>query len=392
MPIEFQCPGCGATLRVDDASAGRQAQCPKCGQLSQLPLEPVPAAQNVQMQGGPEFGQVGALPTKALRPTRIDLGSVISRSWQAYTAEFGLCLAVIAVFLAIQLAAGCVSNISGDIQIVIGIARWVLDTWLAAGLILFFLKAVRGQTLVINDLFAGGKYLLRLLGLYFVLAVFFGIILFVGCLLPAAIGYIASAPGPEQKHAVALEVRHVAQEKQEKVAEGDDNSESGKEAEKDEDPEAGRSEEQLTKEQQLLVESAIGDSVIGVIKKKLQEPQTQVAIMVFFVACLIWLVPIVILGLMFSQSQYLVVDRDVGIVDALKLSIKITRGNKWSLFLLGLFGSVLVIAGLLACGIGLLFTLPLLYLLGATAYLTMSGEFSESPSGGAADEMENQFA
>ena len=35
---------------------------------------------------------------------------------------------------------------------------------------------------------------------------------------------------------------------QEKVAEG----ESGKEAEKDEDPEAGRSEEQLTKEQQLL--------------------------------------------------------------------------------------------------------------------------------------------
>ncbi len=114
--------------------------------------------------------------------------------------------------------------------------------------------------------------------------------------------------------------------------------------------------------------------------------------MVFFVACLIWLVPIVILGLMFSQSQYLVVDRDVGIVDALKLSIKITRGNKWSLFLLGLFGSVLVFAGLLAFCIGLLFVIPLLYLLGATAYLAMSGEFSESSSGGAADEMENQFA
>ena len=260
-------------------------------------------------------------------------------------------------------------------KLLIGIARWVLDTWLGAGLILFFLKAVRGQTLVINDLFAGGKYLLRLLGLYLIIGVFFGIILLVGCLLPAAIGYIASAPEPEQKHAVALKVRQVAQEKQEKVAE------------KDENPEAQQLEEQLTKEQQLLVESAI-----GVIEKKLQEPQTHVATMVFVVACLIWSVPITILALMFSQSKYLVVDRDVGIVDALKLSIRITRGNKWSLFLLGLFGSGLAIAGLLAFCIGFLFVLPLLYLLGATAYLAMSGEFSESPSGGAVDEMENQFA
>jgi uncharacterized membrane protein len=390
MPIEFQCPGCGATLRVNDEAKGRQAQCPKCGKIAQLP-DQLSSTLPAVLSGQAAPGQVDEhLSPLELIPSRIDLGSVISRSWKVYTAEFGLCLAVIAVFLAIQLAVGCVSNnipISGDSQIVIGIARWVLDTWLAAGLTLFFLKAVRGQTLVINDLFAGGKYLLRLLGLYFVLAVFFGIILFVGCLLPAAIGYIASAPGPEQKHAVALEVRHVAQEKQEKVAEDDDNSESGKEAEKDEHPEAERSEEQLTKEQKTQI-----NSFISAIEKKFQEPQTQVAIMVFIVACLIWLVPIMILGLMFSQSQYLVVDRDVGIVDALKLSIKITRGNKWSLFLLGLFGSLLVFSGLLACFIGLLFVLPLLYLFGATAYLTMSGEFSESPAEGSADEMQNHFA
>ena len=380
MPIEFQCPGCGATLRVNDEAKGRQAQCPKCGKIAQLP-DQLSSTPPVVLSGQAAPGQVDEnLQPLELIPSQIDLGSVISRSWRAYTAEFGLCLAVIAVFLAIQMAVGCVSNIPGDIEIVIGIARWVLDTWLGAGLILFFLKAVRGQTLLINDLFAGGKYLLRLLGLSVILAVFFGIILLVGCLLPAAIAYHASDPGPEQKHAVALEVRQVAQEKQEKVAE------------KDEDPEAERSEEQLTKEQQLLVESAIADSAIGVIEKKLQEPQTHVAIMVFVVACLIWSVPITILALMFSQSQYLVVDRDVGIVDALKLSMKITRGNKWSLFLLGLFCSVLAIAGLLAFCIGLLFVLPLLYLFGATAYLAMSGEFSESPGGGAVDEMQNQFA
>lgn len=375
MPIEFQCPGCGATLRVDDEAKGRQVQCPKCEKIAQLPdqLSSTPPA---VLSGQAAPGQADEnLPPRELIPSRMDLGSVISQSWKVYTAEFGICLAVVVVFMAIQLAIGCVSNIPGDIKLLIGIARWVLNTWLGAGLILFFLKAVRGQTLVINDLFAGGKYLLRLLGLYLIIGVFFGIILLVGCLLPAAIGYIASAPEPEQKHAVALKVRQVAQEKQEKVAE------------KDENPEAQQLEEQLTKEQQLLVESAI-----GVIEKKLQEPQTHVATMVFVVACLIWSVPITILALMFSQSKYLVVDRDVGIVDALKLSIRITRGNKWSLFLLRLFGSGLAIAGLLAFCIGFLFVLPLLYLLGATAYLAMSGEFSESPSGGAVDEMENQFA
>ena len=375
MPIEFQCPGCGATLRVDDEAKGRQVQCPKCEKIAQLPdqLSSTPPA---VLSGQAAPGQADEnLPPRELIPSRMDLGSVISQSWKVYTAEFGICLAVVVVFMAIQLAIGCVSNIPGDIKLLIGIARWVLVTWLGAGLILFFLKAVRGQTLVINDLFAGGKYLLRLLGLYLIIGVFFGIILLVGCLLPAAIGYIASAPEPEQKHAVALKVRQVAQEKQEKVAE------------KDENPEAQQLEEQLTKEQQLLVESAI-----GVIEKKLQEPQTHVATMVFVVACLIWSVPITILALMFSQSKYLVVDRDVGIVDALKLSIRITRGNKWSLFLLRLFGSGLAIAGLLAFCIGFLFVLPLLYLLGATAYLAMSGEFSESPSGGAVDEMENQFA
>ncbi len=389
MPIEFQCPGCGATLRVDDEAKGRQVQCPKCGKIAQLPDQLSSTPPDV-LSGQAAPGQVDEnLPPRELIPSRMDLGSVISQSWKVYTAEFGLCLAVVVVFMAIQMAVGCVSKIPGDIELLIGIARWVLNTWLGAGLILFFLKAVRGQTLVINDLFAGGKYLLRLLGLYLIIGVFFGIILLVGCLLPAAIGYIASAPEPEQKPAIALKVRQVAQEK---VAEGLDDPKSSKEAKKDENPEAQQLEEQLTKEQQLLVESAIGDSAIGVIEKKLQEPHTHVAIMVFIVACLIWSVPITILALMFSQSQYLVVDRDVGIVDALKLSIRITRGNKWSLFLLRLFGSGLAIAGLLAFCIGFLFVLPLLYLLGATAYLAMSGEFSESPDGGSAENMENQFA
>jgi hypothetical protein len=38
MPIEFTCPGCQNLLRVPDEHAGKQARCPECQQLSQIPL------------------------------------------------------------------------------------------------------------------------------------------------------------------------------------------------------------------------------------------------------------------------------------------------------------------------------------------------------------------
>ena len=37
MPIEFRCNQCGRLLRTGDETVGRQAQCPECGALSQVP-------------------------------------------------------------------------------------------------------------------------------------------------------------------------------------------------------------------------------------------------------------------------------------------------------------------------------------------------------------------
>ncbi len=37
MAIEFRCTSCGRLLRVDDAAAGRLAQCPQCGGRSSVP-------------------------------------------------------------------------------------------------------------------------------------------------------------------------------------------------------------------------------------------------------------------------------------------------------------------------------------------------------------------
>lgn len=46
MTIELPCGGCGQQLRVRDEDAGRQAMCPQCGHVSQIPLDrrPTPAS------------------------------------------------------------------------------------------------------------------------------------------------------------------------------------------------------------------------------------------------------------------------------------------------------------------------------------------------------------
>ncbi len=38
MPIDFACTGCQKTLRVGDDTAGKQAKCPQCGTVLQVPL------------------------------------------------------------------------------------------------------------------------------------------------------------------------------------------------------------------------------------------------------------------------------------------------------------------------------------------------------------------
>ena len=48
MPITFNC-GCGKTLRVPDANAGRRAKCPACGAVVNIPTpEPEPVLEVVE--------------------------------------------------------------------------------------------------------------------------------------------------------------------------------------------------------------------------------------------------------------------------------------------------------------------------------------------------------
>jgi hypothetical protein len=61
MTIAFQCPGCGATLKVPDTMAGRRGRCPKCGTVNQLP------AAGGQLQTAPSPPK-SAAPSRAPKP------------------------------------------------------------------------------------------------------------------------------------------------------------------------------------------------------------------------------------------------------------------------------------------------------------------------------------
>jgi uncharacterized membrane protein len=66
-----------------------------------------------------------------------------------------------------------------------------------------------------------------------------------------------------------------------------------------------------------------------------------------------------------------IVDRDMGVMESLSYSSSITTNNRLNLFLLYLLAMAIVIAGMLACGVGLIFAGPVVWLSYMVAYRWM---------------------
>ena len=100
-------------------------------------------------------------------------------------------------------------------------------------------------------------------------------------------------------------------------------------------------------------------------------PALLVAAIVFDVLVLLGFValviPAVIINLKLFFFAFVLVDRGVGPIQSLKQSWAMTRGVKLSLFYLWFWTSMVYTAGALACGVGVLVTLPVAVL--ATAYV-----------------------
>lgn len=80
------------------------------------------------------------------------------------------------------------------------------------------------------------------------------------------------------------------------------------------------------------------------------------------------IVPGVYLALRFGQYQNAIVDKDLGILESLSYSSRITEGNKLNLLGLGVLCFLIALAGLLALVVGLLAALPVIYLASFVAY------------------------
>lgn len=93
------------------------------------------------------------------------------------------------------------------------------------------------------------------------------------------------------------------------------------------------------------------------------------------IGLILCVVPAVIVGLGLMFYPALIVDRQMGAVDALKESWRITNGHKMNLFIFSLLMFVVVLAGYLACCVGaLLVSAPIGAISFAYIYVKLMGE------------------
>ena len=91
------------------------------------------------------------------------------------------------------------------------------------------------------------------------------------------------------------------------------------------------------------------------------------------------IVPGIIFALMFMFAPLIVIERELGPIDAMKESNRITRGHKWPLLGLLLLLVAVNLLGLLALGVGLLVSIPVSTLAFVHAYRSLSGRPETRP-------------
>lgn len=96
----------------------------------------------------------------------------------------------------------------------------------------------------------------------------------------------------------------------------------------------------------------------------------------FYVGLILCIIPGIIFAVAFGFYGFVIAERGegVGVMDSLKESADLTRGNRWQLFGLGIVLLLINFVGALLCGIGLIFTLGITIIAWAYVYRTLRGE------------------
>ena len=90
------------------------------------------------------------------------------------------------------------------------------------------------------------------------------------------------------------------------------------------------------------------------------------------------IVPGIIFACKLAFTPYLVVDRKMAVIEAVKESWRMTGGHSWKVFLIGLLGIPVCIAGLICLGVGVIISIMWITLAFASLYhaVSQTGEAS----------------
>ena len=84
------------------------------------------------------------------------------------------------------------------------------------------------------------------------------------------------------------------------------------------------------------------------------------------------IVPGIIFACRLAFTPYLVVDRQMEVIEAVKESWRMTRGHAWKVFRVGLMAIPIGLAGLLCCGVGIIIAIMWSKLAFASLYHAVS--------------------
>jgi uncharacterized membrane protein len=221
MAIEFLCTGCQQRLSVPDESAGKQAKCPNCSSILNIPSsQPDPSGANPQAglfdvdettsieTGAPQFQNPYASPVTLpeftppvrgeLSLQQIDPGYALTTAWRlfkisaallivAYVIQWAFYIGITSIGTVFQeILATVLGDPQSPIVLLMEFGAWLVDQviqfWLAIGFLRINLAVARNEPASIGMLFSGGPYILFrcIVGwIIFILVFFVGFLLLI---------------------------------------------------------------------------------------------------------------------------------------------------------------------------------------------------------------------
>ncbi|MCD4726394.1 MAG: DUF975 family protein [Pirellulales bacterium] len=100
----------------------------------------------------------------------------------------------------------------------------------------------------------------------------------------------------------------------------------------------------------------------------------EAAIILLVVGLMVAFLAIVYVMLVLSQYYYLILDRDVDVIESFTMSRDLMEGNKLTLFVIGLLCGLIAFVAVLPLFLGLLVAVPFFALMNPVIYLTITGQ------------------